>query len=143
MLDKCATVTIERGKFKKSKGINLQELTIRSLDEGETYKYLGIEETNQIDHQNMRKMLEEGYVKVVKLILKIKSTPKNKILAINQIAIPKTQNRFGIIDWPQQEINTIDFSTRKLLCQYKAFYKDQSHARLYHKKKRWHVNVPD
>ena len=108
VLDKCATVTIERGKFKKSKGINLQELTIRSLDEGETYKYLGIEETNQIDHQNMRKMLEEGYVKVVKLILKIKSTPKNKILAINQIAIPKIQYNFGIIDWPQYQINTIE-----------------------------------
>merc|ERR1719452_293298 len=33
-LDKCATVTIERGKFKKSEGINLQDLAIRSLDEG-------------------------------------------------------------------------------------------------------------
>ena len=130
-LDKCATVTIERGKFKKSEGINLQELTIRPLDEGETYKYLGIEETNQIDHQKMRKMHKEGYVKVLKMILKTKLTPKNKILAINQIAIPKIQYSFGIIDWPQHEINSIDISTRKLLCQYKAFYKDQSHARLY------------
>ena len=109
----------------------MQELTIRPLDEGETYKYLGIEETNQIYHQNMRKILRESFVKVVKIILKTKLTPKNKILAINQIAILKIQYSFGVIDWPQHEINTIDISTRKLLCQYKALYEEQSHARLY------------
>ena len=71
----------------------------------------------------MRKVHKEGYVKTVKMILKTKLTPKNKILAINQIAIPKIQYSFGIIDWPQFEINSIDVSTRKILCQYKAFYK--------------------
>ena len=130
-LDKCAIVAIEKGKFKKSEGIHLQDLSISALEEGETYKYLGVEETNKIDHQKMRKMHKEGYVKTVKMILKTKLTPKNKILAINQIAIPKIQYSFGIIDWPQHEINSIDVSTRKLLCQYKAFYKDQCHARLY------------
>ena len=56
----------------------MQELTIRPLDEGETYKFLGIEETNQIYHQNMRKILRESFVKVVKIILKTKLTPKKK-----------------------------------------------------------------
>ena len=45
--------------------------------------------------------------------------------------IPKIQYSFGKIDWPQIEINKIDVLTRKLLAQYKIFYKDQSHARLY------------
>ena len=45
--------------------------------------------------------------------------------------IPKIQYSYGIIDWPQLEINKIDVLTRKLLAQYKIFYKDQSHARLY------------
>ena len=130
-LDKCAIVAIEKGKFTKSEGVHLQDLSIKALEEGETYKYLGVEETNKIDHAKMRKLHKEGYVKTVKMILKTKLTPKNKILAINQIAIPKIQYSFGIIDWPQHEINSIDVSTRKLLCQYKAFYKDQCHARLY------------
>ena len=59
-----------KSKFKKSEGINLQDLAIRLLDEGVTYKYLGMEQTNQIDHQIMRKMYKEGYVKSVKIILK-------------------------------------------------------------------------
>ena len=130
-LDKCAIVAIEKGKFKKSEGIHLQDLSIKALEEGETYKYLGVEETNKIDHTKMRKLHKEGYVKTLKMILKTKLTTKNKILAINQIAIPKIQYSFGIIDWPQLEINSIDISTRKLLCQYRAFYKDQCHARLY------------
>ena len=50
-LDKCASVSIEKGKFRKSEGIDLQEYTIRALEQVETYKYLGIEETNQTDHQ--------------------------------------------------------------------------------------------
>ena len=41
------------------------------------------------------------------------------------------QYSFGIIDWSQFDINAIDTHTRKLLCQNKIFYKDQSHARLY------------
>ena len=130
-LDKCASVSIEKGKFKKSEGIDLQEYSIRALEEGETYKYLGIEETNQIDHQKMRKLHRDSYAKLLKTVLKTKLSAKNKISAINMIIIPKIQYSFGIIDWPQFEINKIDVLTRKLLAQYKIFYKDQSHARLY------------
>ena len=50
-LDKCATVSIEKGKLKKKEGIDLQEYTIRALEEGQSYKYLGVEETNQIEHE--------------------------------------------------------------------------------------------
>ena len=45
--------------------------------------------------------------------------------------IPKIQYSFGIIDWPQIQINKIDVLTRKLLSENKIFYKDQCHARLY------------
>ena len=130
-LDKCATVSIEKGKFKKKDGFDIQDLSIRTLQEDETYKYLGIEETNQIDHAKMRKMHKDSYIKALKMILKTKLSAKNKILAINMMIIPKIQYSFGIIEWPQHQINQIDILTRKLLAQNKIFYKDQCHARLY------------
>ena len=130
-LDKCASVAIEKGKLKGSEGIDLQGDSIQALKQGETYKYLGIEETNEIDHQKMRKLHRDAYAKLLKTILKTKLSAKNKISAINMFVIPKIQYSFGIIDWPQLEINKIDVLTRKLLVQYKIFYKDQSHARLY------------
>ena len=130
-LDKCATVSIEKGKLKKKEGIDLQEYTIRALEEGQSYKYLGVEETNQIEHEKMRKLHRDSYANNLKKVLKTKLSPKNKILAINMMLIPKIQYSFGIIDWPQSEINKIDVLTRKLLAQHKIFYKDQCHARLY------------
>ena len=130
-LDKCATVSLEKGKFKKREGFDLQDMSIRTLEENETYKYLGIEENNQIDHAKMRKMHRDCYTNALKLVLKSKLSAKNKILCINMMIIPKIQYSFGIIDWPQFEINKIDILTRKLLADHKIFYKDQSHARLY------------
>ena len=130
-LDKCATVSIEKGKLKSKDGINLQEFTIEALEEGRTYKYLGVEESNQIDHPKMRMLHKDSYTRSLKKILKTKLSPKNKISAINMFLIPKIQYSFGIIDWPQLEINKIDVQTRKLLAENKIFYKDQCHARLY------------
>jgi len=130
-LDKCATVSIEKGKLKKTEGVDLQEYTIQALEEGQTYKYLGVEETNQIDHAKMRKLHRDSYAKGIKKLLKTKLSPKNKILATNMMIIPKIQYSFGIIDWPQFEINKLDILTRKLLADNKIFYKDQCHARLY------------
>ena len=45
---------------------------------GETYKYIWIEDTNEIDHQFMNKMHEESCVKAVKTIFKTKLTPKKQ-----------------------------------------------------------------
>jgi hypothetical protein len=51
-LEKCAKVTFKRGKL-----ISLQNLVIdnnreiRELGQGKTYKYLGIEESEGIQHQ--------------------------------------------------------------------------------------------
>ena len=114
-LDKCASVAIEKGKFRRSEGIDLQGDSIQALEQGETYKYLGIEETNEIDHQKMRKLHRDAYAKLLKTILKTKLSAKNKISAINMFVIPKIQYSFGIIDWPQLEIEKIDVLARKLL----------------------------
>ena len=55
-LDKCATVSIEKGKLKKKEGIDLQENTIRALAEGQSYKYHDVEETKQREHEKMWKL---------------------------------------------------------------------------------------
>ena len=55
-LDKCVKVSIEKGKHKKKNGIDLQERTIRALEERQSYNYLGVEETDKIEHQKMREL---------------------------------------------------------------------------------------
>ena len=70
----------EKGKLKKSEGVDLQELSIKSLGEEDTYKYLGIEEKNNIEHIRMRKQHKEGYVSTIKMILKTKLSSEKFVI---------------------------------------------------------------
>ena len=79
----------------------------------------------------MRQRLTREYNYRLKKILRTNLNPKNKLTAINQLAVPVLQYTFGIINWPQNAIDPIDVKTRKLLTIHKVFYKLQCHARLY------------
>ena len=46
-------------------------------------------------------------------------SPKNKITAINQMATPVLSYGFGIIEWPQRDIDNLDTKTRKILTIHK------------------------
>ena len=131
-LDKCSKCTIKAGKKVKTQHLDLEDGTqIQDLEADATYKYLGIEENSNIQHKLMRKKISAQYVKRVKAICRTELTTKNKITAINQLAVPVVTYGFGIVDWPQGEINALDVKTRKILRLHKVIYKNQCHDRLY------------
>ena len=131
-LDKCAKCSIEAGNKVESGGVQLSDGTeIADLQEDSAYKYLGIEENAQIQHKAMRKKIFEEYVRRVKKICKSELTTKNKITAINQLAIPTVTYGFGIVNWPQHNINNLDIKTRKLLTLHKVIYRNNCLDRLY------------
>jgi hypothetical protein len=82
-LEKCAKIT-----FKKGKLIHLQNLVIdinreiQELEQGKRYKYLGIEESEDIHHQQMKERLKQEYRRRLRMILKPELGAKNKITAI-------------------------------------------------------------
>ena len=51
--------------------------------------------------------------------------------AINQLAIPVLTYGFGIIDWPQGELDRIGVKTRKILTLNKVTYRNQCMDRMY------------
>ena len=61
-LEKCAKIAFKRGKL-----VHLQNLVIdinreiQELEQGKTYKYLGIEESEGIQHQKMKERLKQEY----------------------------------------------------------------------------------
>jgi len=61
-LKKCAKITFKRGKL-----THLQNLVMdtnretQELEQGKTYKYLGIEESEGIQHQKMIERLKQEY----------------------------------------------------------------------------------
>ena len=100
-LDKCSKCTIKKGKKVAAENIQLDDGNyIEDLAEDSSYKYLGIEENATIEHKQMREKVKKEYLNRLKKICKSQLTPKNKITAINQLAIPVVTYGFGIIDWP-------------------------------------------
>ena len=131
-LDKCAKCTIKAGKKRTSENMQLDESSeIRELNEEEHYKYLGIDENECLQHAKMRDKVSKEYVRRVRKICKTQLINKNKITAINQLAMPVLTYSFGIIDWPQKEINWLDTKTRKMLTLHRVIYRNQCMPRLY------------
>ena len=125
-LDKCSKCTLKKGKKVASDNLQLENGTsIEDLRADTSYKYLGIEENGSIEHKLMREKITNNYFKRMKSICKTELTSKNKIQAINQLAIPVVTYGFGIVDWPQKQINDMDVRTRKLLTLHKVTYRNQ------------------
>ena len=131
-LDKCAKCVIKKGKKSISPGKEISEdKIIKDLENDTTYTYLGIEENTKLEHKALRAKAKKEYIKRLKKICRSHLSPKNKITAINQLATPVLTYGFGIIDWPQGEIDSIDIKTRKILTIHKVFYRNQCLDRLY------------
>lgn len=88
-LDKCAIAVFRSGKLVKSENIQLNEkTTIRDLNQDEVYKYLGVDESDCIQHSKMKQAISKEYLRRVRLVLKTELSSRNKIAAINSLAVP-------------------------------------------------------
>ena len=58
-IEKCAKITFKRGKLTHSQNLVIDtNREIQQLEQGKTYKYLGIEESEGIQHQQMKERLK-------------------------------------------------------------------------------------
>ena len=104
-LDKCAKATFIKGKLTKTSNIVLnQTTTIQELDQEGTYKYLGINEGDGIQHSKMKEKIRKEYYRRIRMVLKSELNATNKIEAINTVAIPVVTYSFNIINWTLEDI---------------------------------------
>ena len=131
-LDKCATATFRRGRLTKKENITLDDLTvIKDLEQEEVYKYLGVNEGDGIQHASMKDKLKKEVIRRVRSILKTELNAKNRITAINTLAVPVIAYSFNIINWNLNEIKKIDTKIRKLLTMYNMHHPKADVERLY------------
>ena len=98
-LDKCAKALFKRGKKISAEGIPLNDnQEIQDLDQAETYKYLGMEEEEGIQHHKMKVKIRKEYKRRIKLVLKSELNARNNIAAINTLAVPVILCSCGVID---------------------------------------------
>ncbi|KAI5721426.1 hypothetical protein M8J77_020648 [Diaphorina citri] len=135
-VEKCAKAIVQRGKLVITENIKInEEMEIKQLEQDNTYKYLGIEESNEIECEKMKKLIEKEYKRRLRMILSSELNARNKIQALNTLAVPVLQYSFGIIDWRLDEIRQFDYDTRKFLTMYGMFHPRSDVHRLYVKRR--------
>jgi len=82
-LEKCAKITLKEGKLIYSQNLVIDiNREIQEFEQGKMYKYLGIEESEGIQHQQMKERLKQEYSRRLKMIVKPELNARNKITAI-------------------------------------------------------------
>ena len=74
-----------------------------------------MEEGEGLQHHKMMGKIQKEYKRRVKLVLKSELNARNKIAAINSLAVPVIVYSYGIINWKLDEIQDLDRMTRKQL----------------------------
>ena len=131
-LDKCAKVTFMKGKIVKTENITLDvSNTIRELEQEGAYKYLGIKEAEEVSNAANKEKVRKEFYRRVRAILPTELNARNKVMAINSLAIPIVTYSFNILNWTISEIKRLDIKVRKLLTMNKMHHPKADVDRLY------------
>ena len=122
-LDKCAKATLKKGKLTSTENMNIGvDTVIQDLEQDNTYKYLGINEGDGIQHATMKKKIRKEYYRRIRLELGSELNAVNKINAINTLAVPVVTYSFNIINRTVEDLKKLDSKTRKLLAMGKMHH---------------------
>ena len=130
--DKCAYQQIQNGKLLKcTNNLEINQLSVKPMKEGDTYKYLGIDENiGYVGPINKDRITKEYYHRIKK-IWNSELSSFNKVIAHNTFAVPVFITSVGIVDWTINEIKEIDCKTRKQLTMTVNFHPNGDVDRLY------------
>ena len=92
---------MEKGKFVKSVGIELPGgKVIKSLQEGESYKYLGILETDKFLEEKMKLNVSKEYIRRLRKVLKSKLNGGNLVYGVvNTWAVSLLRYSAAFVSW--------------------------------------------
>ena len=129
---KCAYLKIEKGLIKQSaQNLEINNVCIKPIKEGESYKYLGQgENLGYVGSLNKKRVTTE-YKKRVRKIWSSELSAYNKHLAHNTFAPPVLTPTFGVLDWTICEIENLDITTRKIVNMTGNFNRNSDIDRLY------------
>ena len=122
-IEKCAMLVMEKGKIEKSVGKTLPDgKVIKSLQEGESYKYLEILEADKFLEEKMKLNVSKEYTRRLRKVLMSKLNGGNLVRGVNTWAVSLLRYSAAFVSWRNSELKAIDRKTRKLFTIYGALY---------------------
>ena len=131
-VSKCTYQCIERGKQKlQNQPLEANSLIIQEIEEGDQYKYLGMDESVGIIGPLNKQRVVKEYKTSVKKIWNSELNATNKAIAHNAFAVPIITPTIGILNWTKKEISDLNVTTSKILMMEGAFHVASDIDRLY------------
>ena len=131
-IEKCAILVMKSGKRHMTDGMEQPNHDrIRTLEEKETYKYLGILEADTIKQVQMKDTIRKEYLRRTRKLLETKLSSRNLIKRINTWAVPLVRYSGLFLKWTREELKQMDQRTRKLMTMPKALHPRDDVDRLY------------
>jgi hypothetical protein len=129
---KCSTMVLKRGHIVDGADMTLANgQVIKGLQAEDSYKYLGMLESDTIKQKQMKEKIKQEYYSRVRKVLRSELNAGNVFQAMNVWAVSAFRYSSEILDWTKSELREIDSKTRKLLTMNKAHHPRASVARLY------------
>ena len=105
-LDKCSKASFKRGTKVAAEGIPLND----------NQDIIDLDQVERVQHHKMKVKIRKEYKRRIKLVLKSELNARDKIAAINTLAVPVILYSYGVIEWKLDEIQDLERMTRKQLC---------------------------
>ena len=122
-IEKCAMLVMQKGKIVQSVGIELPDgKVIKSLREGESYKYLGILEADKVSEEKIKLNISKEYIKRLRKVLMSKLNGGNLVRGVNTWAVSLLRYSAAFVSWRKSELQAIDRKNRKLFTIYGALH---------------------
>ena len=125
-IEKCAMSVMERSNILKSFGIELPDgKIVKSLQEGESYWYLGIFEADKFLEEKMKLNVSNEYIRRLRNVLKSNLNGGSLVRGVNTWTVPLLRYSASFVSWRKSELQAIDRKTRKLFTIYGALHPSQ------------------
>ena len=112
--EKCVFLVREKVKIVKSLGIELLDGKVKSLQEGERYKYLGNLKADGFLGDEIKLKVSKEYFRSLKKVLKSNLNGGNLAQGVNTWAVSLLRYSAAFISMRKCEVHAIDWKTRKL-----------------------------
>ena len=107
-IEKCAILVIKKGKIVKSDDIELpNDKVIKSLEEGESYKYFGVLEADEVMVNEMKVEVKKEYNRRVRKMLETKINSGSVYKAINTGTVSVVRYSAAFLGWSRLQLEEI------------------------------------
>ena len=123
---------LKKGKIVNSDDIQLlNDKVIKSLEEGESYKYLGVLEADKVMVNEMKDKVKKEYYRRVRKVLETKLNNGDVLKTIHNWAVSVVMYSAAFLGWLRRQLEQINRKTRKMLTIHNGFHPKSNVNRLY------------